>query len=100
MTSGNMQARRGPMFDLNGKVAIVTGGNGGIGLGMARGLAGAGARVGVAARNQTKADPAVRRLEKISWPPLPIPRGVGRQAAVEPPLPSTPHPHRRLQNLT
>ena len=28
------------LFDLNGKVAIVTGGNGGIGLGMARGLAG------------------------------------------------------------
>jgi NAD(P)-dependent dehydrogenase (short-subunit alcohol dehydrogenase family) len=31
------------MFELNGKVAIVTGGNGGIGLGMARGLATAGA---------------------------------------------------------
>ena len=29
-------------FDLSGKVAIVTGGNGGIGLGMARGLADAG----------------------------------------------------------
>jgi len=38
-------------FDLRGKVAIVTGGNGGIGLGMARGLANAGARVAVAARN-------------------------------------------------
>jgi len=36
------------MFDLKGKVAIVTGGNGGIGLGMAQGLAGAGARVVVA----------------------------------------------------
>ena len=32
------------LFDLKGKVAIVTGGNGGIGLGMARGLAAAGAR--------------------------------------------------------
>jgi 2-deoxy-D-gluconate 3-dehydrogenase len=42
------------MFELNGKVAIVTGGNGGIGLGMARGLAGAGARVVVAARNREK----------------------------------------------
>jgi len=33
------------MSELTGKVAIVTGGNGGIGLGMARGLAAAGARV-------------------------------------------------------
>ena len=42
------------MFELNGKVAIVTGGNGGIGLGMARGLAGAGARVVIAGRNREK----------------------------------------------
>ena len=42
------------MFELNGRVAIVTGGNGGIGLGMARGLAGAGARVVVAGRNREK----------------------------------------------
>ena len=34
------------MFDLSGKVAIVTGGNGGIGLGMAQGLAAAGASRG------------------------------------------------------
>ena len=39
------------LFDLTGKVAIVTGGNGGIGLGMARGLAQAGATVVLAARN-------------------------------------------------
>ena len=39
------------MFDLEGRVAIVTGGNGGIGLGMARGLATAGARVVIAGRN-------------------------------------------------
>jgi len=50
------------MFDLSGKVAIVTGGNGGIGLGMARGLAGAGARVVVAARDAKKSDAAVREL--------------------------------------
>ena len=40
--------------DLKGRVAIVTGGNGGIGLGMARGLAMAGARVVVAGRNAQK----------------------------------------------
>ncbi|OFZ97867.1 MAG: 2-deoxy-D-gluconate 3-dehydrogenase [Betaproteobacteria bacterium RIFCSPLOWO2_02_67_12] len=50
------------MFGLAGKVAIVTGGNGGIGLGMARGLAGAGARVVVAARDASKSEAAVREL--------------------------------------
>ena len=41
-------------FDLSGRVAIVTGGNGGIGLGMARGLAAASAKVVVAARQAQK----------------------------------------------
>src|SRR5262249_54091881 len=50
------------MFDLTGRVAIVTGGNGGIGLGMARGLAAAGASVAVAARNAGKAAAAVAEL--------------------------------------
>ncbi len=50
------------MFDLTGKVAIVTGGNGGIGLGMARGLAAAGARIVVAARDARKSEAAVREL--------------------------------------
>jgi len=50
------------MFDLSGKVAIVTGGNGGIGLGMARGLATAGARVVVAGRNRQKSAAAADEL--------------------------------------
>ena len=37
-------------FDLRGKVAIVTGGNGGIGLGLAHGLADAGADIAVVAK--------------------------------------------------
>ena len=51
------------LFDLSGRVAIVTGGNGGIGLGMARGLATAGASVVVAARNTDKSRAAVSELE-------------------------------------
>jgi 2-deoxy-D-gluconate 3-dehydrogenase len=54
------------LFDLRGRVAIVTGGNGGIGLGMAKGLAGAGAAVVVAARNAEKAAAAVAQLKAIS----------------------------------
>ena len=50
------------MFDLSGKVAVVTGGNGGIGLGMARGLASAGATVVIAARNLKKSQDAVADL--------------------------------------
>ena len=68
------------MFDLKGKVAIVTGGNGGIGLGMARGLAGAGARVVVAARNQEKSRAAVRELEKAGGQALAIAVDVADEA--------------------
>jgi len=52
-------------FDLSGRVALVTGGNGGIGLGMAKGLAAAGARVVIAGRNKTKADGALAELRAI-----------------------------------
>jgi 2-deoxy-D-gluconate 3-dehydrogenase len=53
------------LFDLTGRVAIVTGGNGGIGLGMARGLAQAGAAVVLAARNTGKGTDAVKELEAL-----------------------------------
>jgi 2-dehydro-3-deoxy-D-gluconate 5-dehydrogenase len=49
-------------FDLTGRVAIVTGGNGGLGLGMARGLAGAGAIVAIAARHERKSQAAVKEM--------------------------------------
>ena len=43
-------------FNLTGKVAFVTGGNGGIGLGMAKGLASAGAKVVIGGRDIAKAE--------------------------------------------
>ena len=49
-------------FDLTGKVALVTGGNGGIGLGMAQGLAAAGAKVMIAGRNTEKNRSAAQEL--------------------------------------
>ncbi|HKI16309.1 MAG TPA: SDR family NAD(P)-dependent oxidoreductase, partial [Isosphaeraceae bacterium] len=51
------------LFDLSGKVAIVTGGNGGIGLGMAQGLARAGADIVVLGRDKAKSESAVKRLQ-------------------------------------
>ena len=53
------------IFDLTGKVAVVTGGNGGIGLGMARGLARAGANIAVVARNEEKSAQAVQSLRDM-----------------------------------
>ena len=50
------------LFDLSNKVAIVTGGNGGIGLGMARGLSAAGATLAVVGRNAEKNQIAVDEL--------------------------------------
>jgi 2-deoxy-D-gluconate 3-dehydrogenase len=50
------------MFDLSGRVALVTGGNGGIGLGLARGLAACGARVVITGRDQGKNASALKEL--------------------------------------
>jgi 2-deoxy-D-gluconate 3-dehydrogenase len=52
-------------FDLSGKVAIVTGGNGGIGEGLARGLLECSATVVIAGRNEAKNATAVAELGKI-----------------------------------
>ena len=54
-----------PNFDLSQRVAFVTGGNGGIGLGMAKGLAEAGATVVIAGRSKTKAETALAELRAL-----------------------------------
>ena len=53
-------------FDLTSKVAIVTGGNGGIGLGIARGLAQAGASIAILGRNEAKSREAVRLISEAT----------------------------------
>src|SRR3982074_369258 len=53
------------LFDLTGKVAIVTGGNGGIGLGMAEGIASLGANIVIAGRNAEKAASALVALRAL-----------------------------------
>ena len=69
------------LFDLTGRVAIVTGGNGGIGLGMARGLAQAGAAVVVAARNAAKSETAVKELQALGAKALAVAVDVRREAS-------------------
>ena len=53
------------LFNLSGRVAVITGGNGGLGLGMARGLIKAGANVAIWARNEDKNAAALRELQSI-----------------------------------
>ncbi len=70
-------------FELTGKVAIVTGGNGGIGLGIARGLAKAGAAVVVAARQAQKTAQVVGELEREGAKAMGVTTDVQDEASVQ-----------------
>jgi 2-dehydro-3-deoxy-D-gluconate 5-dehydrogenase len=70
------------VFDLKERVAIVTGGNGGIGLGMARGLVDAGARVVIAGRNADKSRVAVEDLTSRGGEAIAVETDVADEHAV------------------
>jgi 2-deoxy-D-gluconate 3-dehydrogenase len=53
------------LFSLQNRVAFITGGNGGIGLGMAKGFASCGAAVVIAGRNEEKAQLALSELHSL-----------------------------------
>lgn len=72
------------MFDLSGRVAVVTGGNGGIGRAIALGLAGAGARVAIFGRNEEKNRKVLAELEAIGVGALALKVDVTERAALEP----------------
>ena len=70
-------------FDLTGHVALVTGGNSGIGFGMAEGLAMAGADIAIWGTNESKNADAARRLEAHGGRVVALRCDVGDEAQVE-----------------
>jgi 2-deoxy-D-gluconate 3-dehydrogenase len=70
------------LFDLTGKVALVTGGNSGIGFGMARGLAAAGAQVVLAGRNLARSEAAAAELAAVAGRALALPVDVADPASI------------------
>jgi NAD(P)-dependent dehydrogenase (short-subunit alcohol dehydrogenase family) len=70
-------------FDLTGKVALITGGNSGIGLGMARAMAEAGADVAIWGTNAEKNEAARAELAATGRNVLSLICDVGDEAAVE-----------------
>ena len=71
------------LFDLTGKVAVVTGGNGGIGLGIAMGLAGAGANIVIAARSVEKTAQALENIRALGVEAHGITADVTQEPAIQ-----------------
>jgi 2-deoxy-D-gluconate 3-dehydrogenase len=86
-------------FDLTGRVAIVTGGNGGIGLGMARGLAQAGAALMIVGRDQTKSADAVAELMALGVEARSVAADLADEAACRSVVKETVAPFGRLDIL-
>src|SRR5471030_2013097 len=89
----------GRLFDLSGKVAVITGGNGGIGLGMAKGLANAGATIVVAGRDAAKNADAVKQLEALGAAASAIPVDVLKEDSCCALIAGTMKAHGRLDIL-
>ena len=60
------------MFDLTGKVAIITGGAGVLGSAMAKGLAQAGAKIGILGRTASKLITTCKEIEKLGGEAIPL----------------------------
>ena len=87
------------LFDLSGRVAVVTGGNGGIGLGMAKGMAAAGATIVVAGRDAAKNSAAVKELKAAGGQARAIPVDVLQEASCHALIDQTVKAHGRLDIL-
>ncbi|WP_445956802.1 SDR family oxidoreductase [Yeosuana sp.] len=79
------------LFDLSGHVAVITGGNGGIGRGMAIGMAEAGASVAILGRNEEKNKNTLAELKKIGIPAMAIQIDITKRAELEPAIKKVEH---------
>ena len=87
------------LFDLSGRVAVITGGNGGIGLGMAKGMAAAGATIVVAGRDAAKNSAAVKELKDAGTEASAIPVDVLKEESCRALIDQTVKAHGRLDIL-
>lgn len=71
------------LFDLSGRTAIVTGGSLGIGFGIARGLASAGASVVIASRREALARSAAESLQKEGLSAVAVPTDVSQTSSID-----------------
>jgi 2-dehydro-3-deoxy-D-gluconate 5-dehydrogenase len=69
------------LLDLTGRVAVVTGGHGGIGFAIASGFVLAGARVALAARDVAKSAECAERLRKLGGDAIALPLDVRERAS-------------------